>query len=88
VLGDADLDIRQGALDLASEIMRKRSAETVQKSNALLTLSRLANATGCPPGTPIIPWLESLGLAERKGDTYAVTPKACGLRVVGKDDPP
>jgi hypothetical protein len=32
VLGDADLDIRQGALDLASEIMRKRSAETVQKN--------------------------------------------------------
>jgi hypothetical protein len=55
VLGDADLDIRQGALDLASEIMRKRSAETVEKSNALLTLSRLANATDCPPGTPIIP---------------------------------
>jgi hypothetical protein len=77
VLGDADLDIRQAALDLAAELMRKRSAETARKANVLLALSRLANATGCPPGTPIGPWLEGLGLIEPDGvGGYVPTPQA------------
>jgi hypothetical protein len=77
VLGDADLDIRQAALDLASEIMRKRTAATVRHAEMLQTIERLAHATHCPDGTDAVTWLQGLGLIEPDGaGGYRVTARS------------
>jgi hypothetical protein len=85
-IGDGDRDVARAALDLAAEIMRKRTAAAVKHAETLTAISRLAAATGCPPDADVAEWLLGLGLIETDGVTYTPTPKAW-LRVVGKDSP-
>jgi hypothetical protein len=50
---------------------REREAASLEK------LGRLARASGCPRGTPVIPWLIEHGLLESNGDGgYRLTARA------------
>jgi hypothetical protein len=62
-------------------------ANAVAESDRLLMLSRLASASGCPPGLSMFTWLESLKLVELVGGRYEPTARS-RLRSVGKDSPP
>jgi hypothetical protein len=82
VLGDADLEIRQGALDRASEIMFQRAAAAVKHAGMLKVVERLARATNCPADANFVEWCLSRGLIERDdAGGYVVTSRA-GLRAV------
>ncbi len=77
VIGDADLDVRQAALDLAAEIIRKRTAAAAKHAEMLQTIERLARATNCPDGTNAVTWVQELGLIEPDGaGWYVLTPLA------------
>jgi hypothetical protein len=82
IIGDADRDFAQAALDLAAAIMKQRTAAAAKYAEMLQTIERLAHATNCPDGTNAVTWLQELGLIEPDGaGGYVLTPKA-GLRSV------
>ena len=77
VIGDADRDVAQAALDRAAEIMRERTAVALWHVETLRTISRLAAATGCPDDADVTEWLLGLGLIEPDGaGGYVVTVRA------------
>ena len=64
--------------------LRTEAAAKFAQADMLERLSGLAVATGCPKGTPIIPWLEKRGLIERHERRYVFTAKAANLRYIKK----
>jgi deoxyribose-phosphate aldolase len=76
VIGDADRDVAQAALDLAAETIRQRTVAAAKHAAMLQTIERLAHATHCPDGTDAKGWLLELGLIERDGLGYRLTERA------------
>jgi hypothetical protein len=63
-----------------SAALRWRASELEKEAEFQVRIVRLAQATGCPEGTPVLPWLVKRGLMRRDGITaplgYAFTDKA------------
>jgi hypothetical protein len=61
-LRDAEIE---AVIDRAAEISREHGEAALSEADTLASLSRLAHATGCPRGEPVIPWLQERGLIEQ-----------------------
>ena len=66
-LGDADFE---AVMNRAAEISRERGRAAFAEADSLENLDRLANAAGCPPDVPTIPWLQERGLIEEVDDGW------------------
>jgi hypothetical protein len=81
IVGDLVAETSREVLDRAAVLVRERAAAAVKHVEMLETIERLARATHCPDGADAATWLLELGLVERDGLAYRLTPRA-GVRAV------
>ncbi|WMT79499.1 hypothetical protein [Bradyrhizobium sp. Ash2021] len=60
----------EAVFDRAAEISREYGKAALSEADTLAAMNRLAHATGCPHGEPVIPWLQERGLIEQVDDGW------------------
>jgi hypothetical protein len=76
----------EAVMTRAEEIAREEAEKADAAADALEELRRLALASGCPKGTPYIPWLQERGLIEEVEDGWTFRKAGPGL-LIRPDEP-
>jgi hypothetical protein len=63
-------DMSDAKADERMEALRKAAVHQQVQADRLRQALRLANASGCPDGTPPMQWLLDCGLAVKDGESY------------------